>query len=256
MDEEQKRVFREVMLSRLNRPLTLPNVIGVGAGRCGSSTLWRMLARSPDFYAPPNKELNFFGINQAPFALNGWTETDYATFFIGGENARYRLESSPAYLFRHESLRQIARIVPDVRILITLRDPVARFVSQYQRFYAEHGYSDINAYTRAGLARFGPASFTSTDWYSPDKNLAYSHYGEAVQTCFETFGAERCLVLQFEEMHRWQKALAKFFGAEICSPDEGRKNQSLKVANALDPSLDEKLREMFAASAAKLPNSY
>ena len=118
----------------------LPNVIVIGAMKCGTSALHRYLSRHPQIAMSQPKELNFFfGPERLPDAGEetwargnwhrglGW----YAAHFSGA--APVRGESSPGYTSpdHPEVAARLAGVVPQARLLYLVRDPVARAVSQY-----------------------------------------------------------------------------------------------------------------------------
>lgn len=251
--------FHTALEQRAGRRLKLPNLIGVGASRAGTTSLFGMLAPCQEIYASPLKELNFFGIRQEPFRLSGLTLSDYATFFLGGEGARYRFEISPVYLTRPISLEMIWRCLPSVKVIITLRDPLARFLSQFRHHLDIHGIDDINTYANKALENLTLAATTSREWHAPEKNLANSLYSEGVSACFRLFGEQNCLVLILEDFTRdpdeWRRALSNFLQLEIQAPREEDQNQSPGMAMELEPKIQAGLQAIFRKDFALMPQS-
>ena len=120
----------------------MPNVIVIGAMKCGTTALHRYLDSHPQISMTGRKELNFFiGDEQPPdHRAELWWQTGqwhrgvewYASQF--DERAPVRGESSPGYTSPdHEiAASRIADVVADVRLLYLVRDPVQRAVSQYR----------------------------------------------------------------------------------------------------------------------------
>lgn len=108
----------------------LPDYIIIGAQRCGTSTLDRRLNHHPRAAPASRQEVHFFDQN---FHRGlDW----YATFFPSRlEAARVRLrgggamvagEASAYYLFHPLVPKRVALTMPDVRLIVLLRNPVDR----------------------------------------------------------------------------------------------------------------------------------
>jgi Sulfotransferase domain len=123
--------------AHLTSPLRLrPSYLIVGAQRCGTTSLHRALAKHPDV-APPmlRKGLHFFD-TQYPKGF-AW----YQGHFPLALPARLRRlargtrpitgESSPYYMFHPLAPGRIVNHLPDVRLVVMLRDPVERAWSAY-----------------------------------------------------------------------------------------------------------------------------
>lgn len=119
----------------------LPTVVVIGAMKCATSALHSYLDAHPDISMSRLKELNFFnGADTPPHddPDRWWVDGQwhrgvewYAAQFDGAAPARG--ESSPAYTSPSfpEVPARMASVVPDVRLLYLVRDPVARALSQY-----------------------------------------------------------------------------------------------------------------------------
>ena len=116
--------------------LSLPDFLGVGALKAATTYLDVLLRGHPQLCLPANmKEVQFFTryYDRGP----EW----YASLFshCGG---RLRGEVSPQYLSDEECPRRIAAVLPDVRLLVSVRDPVQRAYSQYKHWAEERGYRE------------------------------------------------------------------------------------------------------------------
>lgn len=110
-------------------PISVPDFIGVGAPKCGTTTLHNLLMRHPDIFLPAAKELHFFD-NPANFARgSGW----YFAQFAGRSAGQIAGEFTPAYMSYPETAARIREVCgTSVRIIFTIRDPVARAFSEFQ----------------------------------------------------------------------------------------------------------------------------
>ncbi len=119
----------------------LPGVIVVGAMKCATSAVHDYLDTHPDIAMSRIKELNFFnGPDTAPHDDPGeWWRTGQWHRGLGWYSAQLdpaapvRGESSPAYTSPRcpEVPSRMAAVVPDVRLVYLVRDPLDRAVSQY-----------------------------------------------------------------------------------------------------------------------------
>lgn len=118
--------------------MTLPNFLGIGAPRAGTTWLNTLLHSHPDVYTPSLRdEINFF--DRYYERGLGW----YETLFPGPEDAhRYRAigEVTPQYLEREECPPRIAAALPKGKLIVMLRHPVERAYSQYGLFVQRWNY--------------------------------------------------------------------------------------------------------------------
>jgi len=119
----------------------------VGAPKCGTSSLARMLGEHPEICVSSIKEPTRF----TDFATRDWTgpgvdglrasivsdTPTYEALFAVKPDATWRVDASTDYLSCAVSADRIAAFrddpaVGEVRIAVILRDPVARAISEYQ----------------------------------------------------------------------------------------------------------------------------
>jgi Sulfotransferase family len=121
----------------------LPNLVVIGAMKCGTSALHRYLDCHPDITMSQPKELNFFfGSDNADG--QAWTRGNWhrgVAWYVAHFDARARVrgESSPGYTSpsHAEAAQRMATLVPAARLVYLVRDPVERAVSQYRHHRAE-----------------------------------------------------------------------------------------------------------------------
>lgn len=100
--------------------------IGIGAQKCASSWLYDILADHPEAALSEKKELDFFSYHYEQGYQ--WYERQ----FPDKAGAKAVGEISPSY-FNEASVPERARLYsPDLRILLSLRDPVERALSQHR----------------------------------------------------------------------------------------------------------------------------
>jgi hypothetical protein len=104
----------------------LPNLIIIGAERCGTSSLHRYLRSHPQVFMSGIKELDFFVAERNWHRGRRWYERQFQT------DAPIRGESSTAYTAYplHAGVpARLAALVPDAKLLYLVREPVARAIS-------------------------------------------------------------------------------------------------------------------------------
>lgn len=113
----------------------LPTFLGLGVLKAGTTLLHDWVAQHPQVSTPlDRKEVDFFSRHYdrgLPWYLGLFAEGAYAA----------RGEFSVTYLHDPVALERITTLVPDVRCLVSLRDPMARLRSQHRHFRMGTGYS-------------------------------------------------------------------------------------------------------------------
>jgi len=110
---------------------TKPNFLFIGADRCGSKSLHNFFLQHPDCYVPPIADPYFFDKN-----YHRGLEWYYNLFENAPASAQAIGEFSHDYIHSPEAAERIARDLPDVKILATLRDPIERTFSSYASAYS------------------------------------------------------------------------------------------------------------------------
>jgi len=107
---------------------TLPNLVIIGAMKCGTSILHYYLDHHPEIRMSAEKELDFFVLEK------NWKKGDrwYESNFDG--QAKICGEASPNYT-SYPTFQGVAQrmrgLIPDAKLIYILRDPIDRIVSHY-----------------------------------------------------------------------------------------------------------------------------
>jgi hypothetical protein len=108
--------------------MRLPDFIGIGAQRAGSTTLAEMLDRQPNVVVSDPKETHFFDNRDGMYDEGlEW----YSRHFSNTPRDSVCGEFTPRYMFVNGVAERVREVVPDVRLIAILRDPVARAWSHY-----------------------------------------------------------------------------------------------------------------------------
>ena len=147
-----------------NNSFIYPDFIIVGAQKSGTTWLWEMINQHPGSELPPKKEHHFFsksykyrmGLeeylkiyeNISPSKITGEASTSYLydrvrkNVHMEQKNVEidYNLPTIP---------KLITKNLPDIKIIIILRDPVKRAVSAYYHFIKAKNYSPMVKFKEA-----------------------------------------------------------------------------------------------------------
>lgn len=104
-----------------------PTYIGIGAQKCASTWLHRILAPHPQVAVPEVKEIDFFSHRYDRGYQ--WYES---CFPIRHAHQRAAGEISPSYFSDPCVPPRVARYAPTARIIVSLRDPVERALSNHR----------------------------------------------------------------------------------------------------------------------------
>ncbi|HEX6016337.1 MAG TPA: sulfotransferase [Geminicoccaceae bacterium] len=113
-----------------------PDVVIVGAPKCGTTSLYSYLSGHPGVFASPIKEPNFFCLDTPGLrVVNRWS--DYEGLFRAARADQLRLEASTAYLLSPVAVPAILEANPRAKIIAAVRDPIEMIVSYHaQKLYA------------------------------------------------------------------------------------------------------------------------
>lgn len=243
---------------------SLPNIIGIGAGRSGTSSVYRMLQSHDRIRVSPVKEINFFGIRSKAWNINGITLNEYRKYFVHPGKFNFHAELSPAYMHLDRALREIKETLGNPYILVTLREPFSRYVSQFKYHQPQHGMRSFNQYTQKALATYRARDYSAYQlcWYEPAKNLCQSLYSHALGTVDSLFGTDRTITLFFDDLCADGTAVMQHLFASLGLPGVDRPvpmmNQSKPNEHfdlTLDPGLKRELLELFLEDLGALPQS-
>ena len=159
--------------------------------RCGSTWLYEALKCHPDVQLSESKELDFFFMPQMLRHDLDWYETHFAPE-DGSEPRPVRGEISPSYArLKGWQVNRIAELLPDLRIILTLRHPIERAWSQalYQSGFWEH--KDVR--------QISPTEFLRK--IEKARNKLSSDYLRTIEIWSKAFGREALHIDFFDRIH-------------------------------------------------------
>jgi hypothetical protein len=153
-----------------------PNLLIIGAAKCGTTSLHNYLNAHPEISMSEPKELNFFVKDGAWGKGVDWYKGNF------DPTAKIRGESSTSYT-RGRDAEGVAdrarRVLPEVKLIYMVRDPIDRVRSDYHQHRA------------AALER---RSFAAALADPENPYVQASSYGTQLAPYVDHFGAQRILV--------------------------------------------------------------
>lgn len=182
----------------------VPGYLVVGTKRGGSTSLAEWIATHPEVGpCAVGKGTHYFDVN------HGRGPAWYAAQFPAlREGYRLTGESSPYYMFHPLAPEWIARELPAVRIVVCLREPVARAWSHHayevRRGRETESFDRALALEEARLAgeeeRLRADPTYAAEHWRYHSYLRRGHYAEQLTVLHRLFGPERVLVVQSEAL--------------------------------------------------------
>ena len=106
-------------------PRSVRSAFLVGAPRCGTTFLAKLLARHPNVCFSKPKETHFFVRDALDVPPERWPETFLGRYFgaLAPEHALL-VEGSPLQLRDPATIRRLLRFDPETRFVVALRSPI------------------------------------------------------------------------------------------------------------------------------------
>lgn len=166
------------------RRLTLPDFLGIGAQKAGTTWLYRNLRKHPDLYLPEQKELHYFDWHfHQPLR-------SYARHFQAAGDRR-KGELTPGYgILPPERVAFVRRLLPDLRLLLLLRNPIERAWSQ----------ALMNLVTGPGRPFDDVPLQAFVDHFRSERSVARGDYLLTVDTWLRYFPEDRLFIGFFDDI--------------------------------------------------------
>lgn len=245
-----------------------PHFLIVGAQRCGTTSLFRYLTAHP-VVVPPlfQKGIHFFDMQygrglrwyRGQFPLRTLADRRVA----GTGQRAVTGEASPYYVFHPLAAERIARDLPEVKLIVLLRDPVERAFSAHKQETAR-GF-ETESFERAieleksrldgDLERLAADPGYVSFHHQHHAYLARGRYAEQLHRLYDLVGPERVLVLESADLFAapektWERVLEFLELATWDPPAFGRHNA--QASPPLPDRLRGRLEEYFEPHDAEL----
>lgn len=225
--------------------MTPQHFIIAGGQRCGSTYLYHLLDAHPEILMakPLRPEPKYF----MPGRSGGYSLKEYhELYFPEPQKARIMGEKSVSYFETPEAAKQIAQLLPECKILMILREPVTRALSNYW-FTRQHGLEERSLETVFSLLHDRPvdekAQHLSVSPYRYLERGLYYRWINLYAGFFKRNQIHLVLLEELAESHEALKQIYRFlnvdsnfmpenFGQKIMEsgkPEETLSAQTLKL---------------------------
>ncbi|UBU12419.1 sulfotransferase family protein [Nonomuraea gerenzanensis] len=248
----------------------LPSFLITGAQRCGTTSLYRALAQHPLLLKPVlHKGVHYFDV--AYWRGPAWYQAHFP-LRVGAALLHHRYgtraqayESSPYYLFHPLAGERIAADLPGVKLIVLVRDPVARAVSAHAHelargFETESHFEyavELEAQRLAGAEeRLRESPFALHHSHRHHAYLARGRYADQLDRLEPLIGRERILVLDshrfFTEPESVYDRVLDFLGLPHLGYPVFERHNGRAAPRRVPQVLGRALRDHFEAYDARL----
>lgn len=263
-----------------NQMRLMPDFLIIGAQRCGTSSLYFYLTDHPNIVPAFNKEIHFFDENyvkglrwyraQFPSALQKYyVEHVRKHGFVTGE-------ATPSYLFHPHTAGRISEIMPRVKLIVLLRNPVDRAYSQHwynvkAKQIEPLSFKDAIEAEQERIAGEREKMLADENYvsptYRPFSYLTRGIYIDQLRCWMDHYPKEQFLILKSEDLYsnpgRSVKQALEFLGVSSAEIDTNKEYRRYKVPTKagykvkdahpkLDPELRKYLVDYFRPHNARL----
>lgn len=183
-----------------------PEFIIIGAAKSATTWWQRTLHAHPEVFIPLD-ELHHFSFD---FDQTNPLPGDYLARFRGAKSNQRVGENSNSYLPHPGCAERIHDVLPEVKLIVSLRNPIAR------------AYSDWEMRIRQGLRIQDPSAYLDPDHVPDFEFLRKGLYAHQLKSYLDCFGSDRVLVLIADdlktdaegELHR----VCRYLGVDDTTP--------------------------------------
>jgi hypothetical protein len=257
---------RLAMRRSTSRLRPLPDFLIIGGQRCGTTSLYFYLRAHPEVRSALSKEIQFFSRHWS--RGEGWYRAHFpmpAPMVRRRQAAPLTFEATPYYLFHPLAAERAAQVVPEAKLLVSLRDPVERAWSHY-RHMVRLGLEPLSfeeAIDQEPERLAGEAERIRADpGYDPVNHRRYSYlargrYAEQLQQWLRYFPPDRLIVLRsealFDDPARCYRRIVSFLGLSAWLPSSFPiHTRQSPLPRGMPAGVRRRLEDQFASANQRL----
>jgi len=172
-----------------------PNFFIVGPPKTGTTSLYEYLKKVPEIYMSRIKEPTYFSSatvpKDDPVIRPIRNKEEYLNLFKDGNCQKIRGEASATYFSDPKAPIIISKIIPEAKILVSLRDPVERGLSHYRNHIEKFGISFHDKIKKEMNEK--------SEYCRPNVVLRNGLYNECLKRFLDVFGTKQVKIIIFEE---------------------------------------------------------
>lgn len=242
----------------LGKSRALPDFIIIGAQRSGSTSLYNYLAEHPCVSPTLHKEVHFFDEyfdRGVEWYKAHFDSSDYlkAHHLITGE-------ASPYYILNPAVPERIAELIPQIKLIALLRNPIDRAYSHYNT-RVKNGKEQLPFETAinkeiAAFNRYnGKGYHAFLDDYETIPYLARCLYADQLRPWMARFPKEQLLILRSEDLYtdssNTYKKVLEFLNLPLWEPQNYQAHEQMRYA-PMSLEVRKQLIEFFAPHNERL----
>lgn len=194
----------------------------IGAQKCATTALFEHLRSHPRIAMPAEKEAPFF--TREDCSVQAW-QAFADNHFGAAQERRLWGKASPQYMCDPQAPARIQALMPGLKLVAILRDPIERSWSHFrmgqrreteQREFAQAIHALLAGGCRPDPARIPVPDHADGYQSEADFYVAWSEYGRILADYAERFGRDQLLVLYTEDLETEPEAtldrLLEFIG--------------------------------------------
>jgi Sulfotransferase domain len=239
----------------------LPDFLIIGTQRGGTTSLYEHLVRHPAIPRALTKEVRFFDVEYGrgltwyrahfPSQMYKWARQKAKESLVVGE-------ATPDYMFDPRVPPRVAAAIPEVKLMVLLRNPVDRAYSHYwhqvSRGFEQLSFEDALDREITRAVKFGEEPFGSFERHH-HSYLARGVYADQLQRWMDFFPRDRFFIdaseSLFKDPARVLADMFRFLGLSDCGLG------CFPVLNAnssgkMDPSTRKRLTDYFRSHNDRL----
>ena len=259
----QLRRVDDVYRSATASMRALPDFLIIGEAKCGTTSLYDDLVDHRTVLEAAAKEVHFFDLRYHR-GLD-WYKAQFPLLWrIRKDSPRVQTgEASPYYMFHPHAPQRIKDAVPDVKLIVMLRNPVERAYSHYQhecRRQREARSFEDAVNKEPERLRGEVERMLEDPRYNSREHRRHAYvtrgvYVDSLQKVMRVFGPDQLLVIRSEDYFAAPDATLRqvldFLGVPARQPRRfARKNVGSYAP--IDPDLRRRLAEFYAPHNARL----
>ena len=160
----------------MSKLMRLPDWIGIGCVKCGTSWLWREMRKHPQLFSPKAKEVHFFDNHRR-------TIENYMKI-LGRANSNQKTgEFTPDYFHHYEARFLIKEYSPNAKLIVNFRHPLERAFSNWK-----HALS---------AGRFNGTFMESFNFWRVRERSIYSRW---LKKWYELFPKEQIHIVWYDDI--------------------------------------------------------
>ena len=185
----------------------LPDFLIIGAQKCGTTSLYAYLVSHPKINSASRKELHFFDRHFQKGSA--W----YRSHFNSGNHLTG--EATPYYFFHPLGIRRIYSLLPNVKLILLLRNPVDRAFSHYyhevlsglENLSFEEAIKEEPKRLSGEVEKMKEQNGYYSFAYENYSYLERGKYIERIKVLYKTFDPNQIMIIKSEEFFSHPKLI-------------------------------------------------